>query len=180
MDVFVEKIDEILNSLATFQRKKMKKKTDDEKNNITLHAAMVSYLCGEKFNPKIKEFIQVKNCCHFWGKYRGATHLEWSVQYEEHSYLPATAFNISGYDAHLKLPRTAEKFKTVTFYFLMKVLKNQSFFRLERGLEKSIGEIFYKSYSLKFIDSVRIMNDSFDSLIKISRAIFTIRSLDTV
>ena len=57
--------------------------------------------------------------------------------------------------------------KSVTFYLLGKTLKSQSFWGVRKSFvkAKSKGKTFNKSYSLRFIDIVRLMNDSLDPLV---------------
>ena len=57
--------------------------------------------------------------------------------------------------------------KSVTFYLLGKMLKSQSFWGVRKSFvkAKSKGKSFNKSYSLRFIDIVRLMNDSLDPLV---------------
>ena len=48
----------------------------------------------------------MKGHCHYTGKYCGTT-----LQYKKRSFTPVMAHNMSGFDGHLVLLKTAEQFK---------------------------------------------------------------------
>ena len=122
------------------------------------------HICFKEFqelNPKVRDH------CHYTGQYRGAAHRNCNLRYKIPSYIPITFHNLSRYDAHLFLKELGKKFNTgdigviaenkekcISFYVNVMV----------DSYEDELGKIKEKIIQLRFIDSMRFMASSLDSL----------------
>ena len=85
MDEFAEKMDKILNDLGYFPRQTKINIARDEKIEHKYKTAC--YLCGDKFNMSVRNFVKVKDHCHGTGKYWGSAHLICNLRYKEKALL---------------------------------------------------------------------------------------------
>ena len=99
LDDFVEKMNEILGDFEAFPRKKMIPMTYSKKEKFG--AAILFYLCGEKFNRKnknfVNNFVKAKNHCHYVRGYWDAAYLLGNLQCKEHSSIPLLGHKSSGF-----------------------------------------------------------------------------------
>ena len=121
----------------------------------------------ENFIKKKKVFLKFKIIAIAQENIEGAAHLLCNLKDKEHSYILVIADNSSGYGNHLCYQKQLRNSRSVTFYVPLKTPKDLSFLHLEKFLKKKnvMVSFFYKSYSFRFIDCVKLMNDSLDSLV---------------
>ena len=122
------------------------------------------HICLKEFqelNPKVRDH------CHYTGQYQGPAHRNCNLRYKIPSFIPIVFHNLSGYDAHLFIRELGKKFdkdkigviaenkeKYINFYINVVVGKYLD----KKGKEKE------KKIQLSFIDSMRFMAASLDSL----------------
>ena len=132
---------------------------------------IMKYNCVSKCHICFKHFKdgnrKVKDHCHYSGEYIGAAHLLCNLQYKIPSYIPVVFHNLAGYDAHLfiwELSKYGSQMGVIAkntedyISFLIKV-------EVGKYVDKS-GEERSKEIDLRFIDSIRFMSSSLDSLVK--------------
>ena len=99
-----------------------------------------------KFIPKDKNDHKVRNHHHHYtGKYIEAAHSIWSPRYKENSFIPVLAHNANSLQKKKKL-----------IFFELENLKKKT---------NKKGQAHFWSYLTKFLDSIRLMNLSLDSLV---------------
>ena len=121
----------------------------------------------ENFIKKKKVFLKFKIIAIAQENIEGAAHLLCNLKDKENSYILVIADNSSRYGNHLCYQKQLRNSRSVTFYVPLKTPKDLSFLHLEKFLKKKnvMVSFFYKSYSFRFIDCVKLMNDSLDSLV---------------
>ena len=92
----------------------------------------------------------VRDHCHITGKYRDTTHWSYNINLKLTKKIPVIFHNLKGYDSHLIIKEISK--------FDVKVSA------IPNGLE--IYMAFTINRNLAFIDSIKFMNFSFDSLVK--------------
>ena len=165
------------------EKKPMTTLTDDGK--IKHEESKKCYLCNQPFNTNKqskyykkttevktvwKNYKKLRDHCHYTGKYRGAAHSLSNLRYQEQRDIPVILRNGSEYDFHL--------IEISNFFHLIKDLAKEfrsDIYCLGGNSEKYISfsvkiddkKIDNKTinYNLKFIDSVRFMKSSLDSLV---------------
>ena len=123
-----------------------------------LHESLtVCYACGEELGGD-----EVRDHCHYTGKYRGALHSKCNLKLKESRTISVFFHNLSGYDSHLFVKRLAdtsgevdcipeneEKYITFNKYVLVD--------------DKDGKEVYVR---LKFLDTFRFMSKSLAELVK--------------
>ena len=66
-------------------------------------------MCSNDFDKNKKTLITVKDCCHYTGYFRRATHLVYNLGCRWNSYILIIAHILSGYDNYLNNVKIAEK-----------------------------------------------------------------------
>ena len=122
--------------------------------------------CHICFKPFSEEKRKVRDHCHYSGLYRGAAHSSCNLQYEIPNYIPVIFHNLTGYDAHLFIRELA---KHVTgMGVIAKNKENYISFSIKVEVDKYIdkdGNKCTKELELRFIDSIKFMSSSLDSLV---------------
>jgi hypothetical protein len=135
---------------------------DDE---LALTNAIHFHMCN---NPLIKGVhaceaddndITVRDHCHVTGKYRGAAHNSCNLNYKLPKFYPIIMHNLFGYDAHLFIKRLGGNIKCIpqTDERFISSSKEVTVGQDDKG--KRIKR------ELRFIDSVKFMASSLDSLL---------------
>ena len=70
-------------------------------------------ICNKKFiydkeDKKYHEYYKVRDHCHYAGKYRGAAHSMWNLQYKVPKEIPVVFYNGSKYDYHFIINELAK------------------------------------------------------------------------
>ena len=133
------------------------------------------YACGDKFgtirsnerNKKEEKVTKCRDHCHITGKYRGAACDKCNLRMKVPKFVPVLFHNLEGYDFHLFvkslglaegdikcIPKTDEKYISFSKNVPMET------FTTDDGKEKTA----YRE--MRFIDSLKFMRGSLDSLAK--------------
>ena len=121
------------------------------------------HICFKPFNEKKR---RVRDHCHYNGLYRGAAHSSCNLQYKIPNYIPVVFHNLAGYDAHLFI-RELSKY-TTGMGVIAKNMEDYISFSIKVKVNKYIdkgGNERTKEMELRFIDSIKFMSSSLDSLV---------------
>ena len=122
--------------------------------------------CHICFKPFGKNDKKVRDHCHYSGLYRGAAHSSCNLQYKIPNYIPFVFHNLAGYDAHLFI-RELGKY-TMDIGVIAKNTEDYISFsikvKVDRYVDK-LGNEKIKEIELRFIDSIKFMSSSLDSLV---------------
>ena len=122
--------------------------------------------CHICFKPFIEKKGKVRDHCHYSGLYRGAAHFSCNLQYKIPSYIPVIFHNLAGYDAHLFIRELAKY--TTGMGVIAKNTEDYISFSIKVEVDKYVdkgGNKRTKEMELRFIDSIKFMNSSLDSLV---------------
>ena len=122
------------------------------------------HICKKPFSVRN---YKVRDHCHHTGKYRGPAHLLCNLRYKIPSYIPIVFHNLSGYDAHLFIEELGAH--TSNMKVIAKNKEDYVSFSIEVPIDSYIdenGEEKDKTIDLRFIDSLKFMSSSLDSLTK--------------
>ena len=143
-----------------FREKPMEPLTSQEWKDY--NKAKKCHICFKSFqeiNPKVRDH------CHYTGQYREPAHRNCNLRYKIPSHIPIIFHNLSGYDTHLfirELGKETYKIGVITenkgkyISFTADVVVGQYEDKSSQTKEKKI--------QLRFIDSMRLMASSVDSL----------------
>ena len=121
------------------------------------------HICFKHFKDGERK---VRDHCHYSGEYRGATHLLCNLQYKIPSYIPVVFHNLTGYDAHLFI-RELSKYGS-QMGVIAKNIEDYISFSIKVEVGKYVDkneEECSKEIELRFIDSIKFMSSSLDSLV---------------
>ena len=122
------------------------------------------HICFKPFNSV--ENMKVRDHCHYTGIYRGAAHLLCNLRYKIPSYIPVVFHNLAGYDAYLFI-RELSKY-TTDMGVTAKNTEDYTSFLIKVVVDTYIdteGNKHEKKIDLRFIDSIKFMSSSLDSLV---------------
>ena len=122
--------------------------------------------CHICFKPFSKKKRKVRDDCHYSGLYRGAAHFSCTLQYKIPSYIPVVFHNLAGYDAHLFIRELAKY--TTGMGVIAKNTEDYISFSIKVEVDKYVdkeGNERMKEMELRFIDSIKFMSSSLDSLV---------------
>ena len=125
--------------------------------------ARESHIC---FKPFGKNDRKVRGHCHYSGLYRGAAHSSCSLQYKIPNYIPVVFHNLAGYDAHLFIRELAKY--TTDIGVIAKNTEDYISFSIKVEVDRHVdklGNEKTKEIELRFIDSIKFMSSSLDSLV---------------
>ena len=143
----------------------MKKKiiplTKEEK--IIYNDQQICYICKKEFDKNDKKHNQVRDHCHYTGKYRRAAHNICNLRYKVPKEIPVVFHNGSTYDYHFIIKELVKEFER-NFDCLGENTEKYITFSvpLKKKIENKNLEITYK---IKFIDSFRFMSSSLSKLV---------------
>ena len=121
------------------------------------------HICFKHFKDGDRK---VRDHCHYSGEYRGAAHSLCNLQYKVPSYIPVVFHNLAGYDAHLfiwELSKYGSQMGVIA-----KNTEDYISFSIKVEVGKYVdknGEERSKEIDLRFIDSIKFMSSSLDSLV---------------
>ena len=98
--------------------------------------------------------------------YRGAAHSSCNLQYKIPNHIPLTFHNLAGYDAHLFIRELAKY--TTDIGVIAKNTEDYISFSIKVEVSRYVdkfGEEMIKEKDLRFIDSIKFMSSSLDSLV---------------
>ena len=115
------------------------------------------HICFKPFSEKKRK---VRDHCHYSGLYRGAAHSSCNLQYKIPNYIPVIFHNLTGYDAHLFIRELAKY--TSCMGIIAKNTEDYISFSIKVEVDKYIDK---NGDELRFIDSIKFMSSSLDSLV---------------
>ena len=118
------------------------------------------------FKPFSEKERKVRDHCHYCGIYRGAAHSSCNLQYKIPKYIPVVFHNLAGYDAHLFLRELSKHTKGMDV--IAKNTEDYISFSIKVEVDKYInkdGSERMKEIKQRFIDSIKFMSSSLDSLV---------------
>ena len=121
------------------------------------------HICFKHFKDGDRK---VRDHCHYSREYRGAAHSLCNLQYKIPSYIPVVLHNLAGYDAHLfiwELSKYGSQMGVIA-----KNTEDYISFSIKVEVGKYVdknGEEHSEEIDLRFIDSIKFMNSSLDSLV---------------
>ena len=142
-----------------FPEKPMNHLTHEEWREFS--QARKCHICFKEFkedNPKVRDH------CHYTGSYRGPAHRSCNLRYKIPSYIPIVLHNLSGYDAHLFIRELGKKFDKGKIGVIAEKKEKYISFNVDVVVDWYEGKIKEKKIQLRFIDSIRFMVSSLDSL----------------
>ena len=122
--------------------------------------------CHIFFKPFSEKKRKVRDHCHHSGLYRGVAHSSCNLQYKIPSYMPVVFHNLTGYDAHLFIRELAKY--TTGMDVTAKNTEDYISFSIKVEVDKYVdkeGNERTKKLELRFIDSIKFMSSSLDSLV---------------
>lgn len=162
IDWFMQELMKIVYEIFSFleNKKPMSPLTEEEERSF--NESVVCHICKKRFENDQSNMIRVRDHCHISGLYRGAAHQSCNLQYQFSRSVPIVMHNLSGYDSHLLIKKLGSS-KQIPGE--IKIIPNNS----ERYISfiKSlygVGLPNQNQIKLKFIDSLRFMSASLDSL----------------
>lgn len=140
-----------------------------QKQEKAFHSATVCHICKERFiaNRTDKTHCKVRDHCHLSGQYRGPAHSICNLNYQVSRFIPVMMHNLCGYDLHLLIKNIAN---TQPIDGAVKIIPHNTekyitFIKTMRGVgRRSENRKYVNEIKFKFIDSLRFMNASLDSL----------------
>ena len=122
--------------------------------------------CHIRFKQFSKKKRKVRDHCHYSGLYRGAAHSSCNLQYQISNYIPVVFQNLAGYDAHLFIRELAKY--TMGIGVIAKNTEDYISLSIKVEVDKYVnkeGNKRMKEMELRFIDSIKFMSSSLDSLV---------------
>ena len=111
---------------------------------------------------KFKIYQNLRDHCHYKGKFRGAAHSICNLNCEVPQEIPVKIHNGSTYDYHFLIKELAEEFKK-EFECLGENTEKYIFFSVPIKREHDNGKTI--TWKLKFIDSWRFMRNKLSDLV---------------
>ena len=125
------------------------------------------YKCMTRYHTPFRQGNRkVRDHCHYSGIYRGAAHSLCNLQYKIPSYIPVVFHNLAGYNAHMFIKELAGSGSHMGV--IAKNTKDYISFSVSVKVGKYIdknGQEKPKKIDLRFIDSIKFMSSSLDSLV---------------
>ena len=145
---------EYVTKIINYEKKKMIPLTTEEK--IYHNKQKICYICKKEFNNNDKKNYNVKDHCHYTGKYRGAAHNICNLRYKVPKEIPIVFHNGSAYDYHFIIKELVKEFEG-NFECLGENTEKYITFSvpIKKKIENKDLEI---TYIIKFIDSYRFMS----------------------
>ena len=88
----------------------------NEKNQ-SHHKQSICYICKREFSTNdsnevaFKKYLNIRDHCHYDGKYRGAAHNICNLRYKTPKEIPIISHNVSNYNYHFIIMELAEEFE---------------------------------------------------------------------
>ena len=165
MKNFCASLREHAKNIIDLEKKKMLQLTKEE---LKLYQdVMVCYICAKRMLKftKDKTYRQVRDHCHYTGKYRGAAHSSCNLKFNVPNEIPGVFYNGSSYDYHFVIKELENKFGGKLECLREDTEKHKTFSvpienqmtKIDKDGNESVETI---SYKIKFIDSARFIASS--------------------
>ena len=122
--------------------------------------------CHICFKPFTENKRKERDHCHYSGLYRGAAQSSCNLKKKIPNYIPVIFHNFTGYDAHLFIRELAKY--TTGMDIIAKNTEDYISFSIKVEVDKYVnkeGNKRMKEMELRFIDSIKFMSNSLDSLV---------------
>ena len=161
MKKFRKELIEHATRIINYEKKKIIPLAKEEK--INYDDQQICYICKKEFDKSDKKHQNVRDHCHYTGKYRDATHNVCKLRYKVPKEIPVVFHNGSTYDYHFIIKELVKEFED-NFDCLGENTEKYITFSLplKKKIENKNIEITYK---IKFIDSFRFMSSSLSKLV---------------
>ena len=160
MKRFRDDLKEHVTRITSYEMKPMEPLTEEEKESYKNQELF--YICWKEFcTDNNKEMRNVRDHCHYTGKYRGATHSKCNLKYKIVKEIPALFHNGSVYDYHFIIKYLAREFKGNSECLGENTEKYISF---TVTFKKVINDKEIK-YRTRISDSCRFVQDSLSNLV---------------
>ena len=161
MKKFSKDLREDASKVIDYEKKKKIPLTTEEK--IYHNKQKICYICKKEFSNNEKKIYQVRDHCHYTGKYRGAAHSICNLRCKVSKEIPVMFHNGSIYDYHFIIRDLVKEFEG-NFECLGENTEKYITFSvpIKKKTENKDLEITCK---IKFIDSYRFMTSSLSKLV---------------
>ena len=138
-----------------------------KEENKSYKEQKICHICEKKFcmdkdDENYKNRKQVKDQCHYTGKFRGAAHSKCNLNYKFPKDIPIIIIDNASYDTHFIINHLAEEFKGELDCIGENVEKYITF-STPINKKCNYGKII--TYKLRFIDRFRFMPTSLSELV---------------
>ena len=117
---------------------------------------------GFSTNNDNKTYHEVRDHCHYTGKYRGAAHNICNLGYKAPKEIPVVFYNGSTYNYHFLIKELAEEFKG---QFECLEENTEKYITFSAPIEKELYDGKAIKYKIKFFYSFRFMSSSLSNLL---------------
>ena len=152
--------------IINYEEKEMIPLTDNKnkfyEDQKKCHICQKEFCYDKNEKKKFKIYQKVRDHCHCTGKFRGAAHSVWNLNYKVPKEIPVKIHNGSTYDYHFLIKELAEEFKGQFECFRENTEKYTPFsvpIKKENDNDKTI------TYKIKFIDSCRFLQSKLSDLV---------------
>ena len=163
MKRFCNDLIEHLTRISNYEMKPMDPLTEEEesyKNQELCHICDKEF-CTDNNNKEYKKMRNIRNHCHYTGKYRGAAHSKCNLNYKIVKKIPALFHSGSAFDYHFIIKYLAREFEG-NFECLGENTEKYTSFTVP--FKKVINDEEIK-YKIRVSDSCRFMQDSLSNLV---------------
>ena len=132
-------------------------------NNIQ---PQICHICDQPFTQS--DTIVIDHC-HFTGNFRGYAHQNCNLNFKSPDFIPVIAHNSSKYDSHLFIKELCNYPGVEVKFIPMNEetsISFSAFIDCYQYTDKKTGEVRTKRVELRFLDSMRFMKSSIESLAK--------------
>ena len=161
MKRFCKDLKEHATKIINYEKKEMI--TLAVKESKSYHTQKVCYICKKGFSTDDdNQKYEVRDHCHYTGKYRGTAHNICNLRYKTPTEIPVIFHTDSTYDYYFIIKKLAEEFKG-QFKCLGESTKKYITFSVP--IEKELDNGKSIKYKTKFIDGFRFMSSSLSILV---------------
>ena len=161
MKKFCKDLREHSTKIINYKKKKMISLTTEER--IHYNKQKICYIFKKEFDNNDKKQQNVRDHCHYTGKYIGPAHNIYNLRYKIPKEIPVVFHNGSTYDYHFIIKELVKEFEG-NFECLGENTEKYITFSvpIKKKIDNKDLEITYK---IKFIDSYRFMSSSLLKLV---------------
>ena len=152
---FVGMLEEDIKRITNIPKKKM---IFGEKEEKRFDKETECLICNKNF---VRGDVNVKDHCHFTGRYRGAAHNSCNLNYSKPNFTPVVFHSLSGYDSHLFIKNLGISEGNIDCTLASQKKKKKKY-RLEVKNEEKTKSLHHQ---VRYIDSFKFMATSLDKLV---------------
>ena len=156
MKIFCKGLKDQTMKVINYEKKEMISLTNEEKESYENQE--ICHICKKEISNDDK----VRDHCHYSGKYTGAAHNKYNLNYKIPKEITAVFHNGSTYNYHFIIKQLAREFKG-NFECLGE--NTEKYITFSAPIKKEHDNGKTTTYKLKFIDSCRFMQSSLSNLV---------------